>query len=277
MGVIPSQIELLDRILAPGMRVLTIGRLTVHERYLPHHRASHSAPWFDQFAERRYPEVRVDHLDGSDYQGAAIIQDMNLPLDPANRRREGSYDLILDGGSLEHFFDVPQALRNYGALLREGGLIYITTNANNHFGHGFYQFSAELFHRVFAPENGYAVEECFLEEHPLLGSEIGTARRFFAATDPKALGRRGQFLSHRPVLIHCLARKTGSGGIPRSLIQSDYQAVWGGKSRKTTNGFRTRLIRLFDRLPALWRLYDWWRLGWSRRLHRNRDFPARPR
>ena len=113
MGVIPSQLELLDRLIEPGMRVLTIGRLTVHETYLAHHRANPNSSYFDEFARHRYPGVSVDHLDGSDYQGAAIIQDMNLPLTDENRALSGCYDVILDGGSLEHFFDVPQAIRNY--------------------------------------------------------------------------------------------------------------------------------------------------------------------
>jgi hypothetical protein len=277
MGLIPSQLDLLDQILNPGMRVLTIGRLTVYARYLPHHRADPAAPFFDEFARRHYPDVTVDHLDGSDYQGAAIIQDMNLPLTAANRAREKSYDLILDGGSLEHFFDVPQALRNYDAMLRGGGLIYITTAANNHYGHGFYQFSAEFFHRVFSAGNGYTVEECFLEEHPLLSAEISPARRFFAAGDPKALGGRGQFLSSRPVLIHCLARKTGGSGVARSLIQSDYQAVWDGTPKPVATGARSALKGVFDRFPVFWRLYDRWKLGWSRRLGRSSDFPARKR
>lgn len=273
MGVIPSQLKLLDRILSPGMRVLTIGRLSVRTRYLPHHRADSDSPYFDEFARERYPAISVDHLDGSDYQGAAIIQDLNLPLSDMNLAHAGSYDLILDGGSLEHLFDVPQALRNYNALLREGGMIYITTNANNHYGHGFYQFSAELFYRAFSRENGFVVERCFLEEHPLLAAEISRSRRFFTVRDPKELGSRGQFLSDRPVLIHCLARKIGTCEIPRSLIQSDYLAAWNAGPQRPTGRARSVVKQLFDYFPLLWQFYDYWHLAGRRRLGRNRDFP----
>ena len=33
--------------------------------------------------------------------------------------------------------------------------MFVFTMANNHMGHGFYQFSPELFFRVFQPENGF--------------------------------------------------------------------------------------------------------------------------
>jgi len=277
MGVIPSQLELLDRLIEPGMRVLTIGRLTVHETYRAHHRASRNSTYFDDFARHRYPGVSVDHLDASGYQGAAIIQDMNLPLTDENRALSGCYDVILDGGSLEHFFDVPQAIRNYDSFLKVGGFIYISTNANNHFGHGFYQFSSELFYRVFSEENGYEMLDCILEEHPLLAAEISSSRRYFDAVDPATLHRRTQFISNRPVLIHCVARKQRDVEMCRSLIQSDYQEAWSesGGPRREPGRVRSAVKELFDRVPVLWWFYDRWKLGVMVRLGRNSDFRKR--
>jgi hypothetical protein len=48
--------------------------------------------------------------------------------------------------------------------VREGGRMHIMTQCNNAMGHGFYQFSPELYHRVFSPENGFTVEQMFIAE-----------------------------------------------------------------------------------------------------------------
>ena len=63
--------------------------------------------------------------------------------------RAGQFDVVYDGGTLEHVFNFPVALRNAMELLRPGGRLFtIHTCANNLCGHGFYQFSRELFYRT---------------------------------------------------------------------------------------------------------------------------------
>jgi SAM-dependent methyltransferase len=277
MGIIPSQMKVIEGLLQPGMQVLTIGRMSVHPVYLPHHRANPDPQYFDQVAAAKFPDIQVDHLDGSAYQGARIIQDMNLPLSDENRALAGSYDLVIDGGSLEHFFDVPQALRNYAALLKTGGKVYIVTNANNHFGHGFYQFSSDLFYRAFSVENGFRVLDCFLETHPTIAAELSPRRQFFDAPDPMQAGQRTSFINTRPVLIHCLAEKTAEAEIVRSVIQSDYQARWGEGEGQVAPPSKIRAIAksAFDAVPILWRLHDWWKMRHSLKLGRNRSFRRR--
>src|ERR1700738_1241384 len=48
-------------------------------------------------------------IDVSDYEGAHIVHDMNRPIPDS---LISSFDLVLDGGTLEHVFDFPTALRN---------------------------------------------------------------------------------------------------------------------------------------------------------------------
>jgi SAM-dependent methyltransferase len=96
----------------------------------------------------------LDALDYSNYQGANIIHDLNTPL-PFELREQ--YDAVIDGGTLEHVFDFPTALKNLMSLLKPGGSLFLFTPANNLFGHGFYQFSPELFYSVLAPHNGFRI------------------------------------------------------------------------------------------------------------------------
>jgi hypothetical protein len=96
----------------------------------------------------------VDSIDASDYEHATVVVDMNKPT-PAELNEK--YDLVFDGGTLEHVFHVPQAFANAMSLPKSGGSLIIHTMANNWCGHGFYQFSPELFYRVLSPENGYRI------------------------------------------------------------------------------------------------------------------------
>jgi SAM-dependent methyltransferase len=81
-------------------------------------------------------------LDVSDFEGAELIADLNLPVDEALCNR---FDLIVDSGTLEHLFHLPQALANLGQMLRTGGRVIHISPANNWTNHGFYQFSPTLF------------------------------------------------------------------------------------------------------------------------------------
>lgn len=276
MGIGPTQLARLEQILSPGMKVLTVGRLVFRPRYQFHHRDKQSECYFDEYAARHYSDITVESIDASAYQGARILQDMNLPLSDENQQYRDRYDLIIDGGSLEHFFNVPQALTNYHELLATDGIVYVMTNANNHFGHGFYQFSSELFYRVFSEENGYEIMDCFLEQHPFIAAEISARRRCYDAPDPESIGRRTQFISNSPVLIHAIARKGRGSSLPPSVIQSDYRLGWEKEGRTRVDSSVKRLaVSVFDVLPVLWRLYDIVFMRLAPRLSRNRDFPRR--
>ena len=97
----------------------------------------------------------VDVLDASDYDGAGLIHDLNEPI-PDDWK--GCYDLVYDGGTIEHVFNFPIALRNCMEMVRPGGCLLLMTPANNYFGHGFYQVSPCLYYQTLSEENGFHVE-----------------------------------------------------------------------------------------------------------------------
>lgn len=72
-----------------------------------------------------------------------IRHDLNEPgLETAAGHR---YDVIFDGGTLEHIFSTAGALRNIGECTNVGGVVIHLIPMNNFINHGFYQISPTLF------------------------------------------------------------------------------------------------------------------------------------
>jgi hypothetical protein len=61
---------------------------------------------------------RVRAIDVSDYEGAEIIHDLNLPLPP---ELKGICDFLVDGSTLDNTFNPATTLKNYADLVRPGG------------------------------------------------------------------------------------------------------------------------------------------------------------
>ena len=93
---------------------------------------------------RRLGFSELRSLDNSDYEGADEIFDLNSPDLPAHLK--GAFDVIIDVGTIEHVFHLPNALTNITKMIREGGRIIHLSPSSNHIDHGFYMFSPTLFY-----------------------------------------------------------------------------------------------------------------------------------
>ena len=96
----------------------------------------------------------VDSMDASDFEGATVVHDLNLP---APTTLVGRYTAVIDAGTVEHVFNVPEALRTAMSLVAHGGHLVLMAPCNNNPGHGFYQFTPELVFRSLSTSNGFAV------------------------------------------------------------------------------------------------------------------------
>lgn len=161
----------------------------------------------------------IQSVDASEFEGADLVLDLNQPLPEDLHER---FDTVVDGGTLEHVFAFPTALANAMQLVRQGGTYIAMTPADGEFGHGFYQFSAELLYRCLSPEHGYEVEAMWLgEKLPLPGQT-----RWWDVVDPATIGKRGNFRGRGPKYLYVQARRTGPfpGWAPPQ--QSDYTTAW---------------------------------------------------
>lgn len=261
MGIIYADVRNLIEHFRPeseGKEVITLGRLNVnlHPNEISQLRKifardAVAQSFFDTYTWGEYSErfftqlfkcATVDSLDFSSYEGASIVHDLQQPITDTLRNK---YDLVYNGGTLEHVFNLPVAMANLIQLARVGGLVYTNAPSNNLSGHGFYQFSPELLYRVMSRDNGMAV----------IFARIGIARfpsiakssfhRVYDVADPASLGTRVGLLSSQPAYIMFMARKTADvKPFSQPVLQSDYVQTWSDDVRKPG------LVRkIFHRLP----------------------------
>lgn len=188
---------------------------------------------------------RVETLDMSEFEGATLVHDLNRPVPEAWKLQ---FDAVCDVGTLEHVFDFLTAVRNCLEMVKVGGHFLAVTPANNLLGHGFYQFSPELFYRILSPAHGFEVER-------MVAVEYGPRRRWFDVPDPAVAGARVQLVNRYPVMLMVQARKTGLAPLGvETPQQSDYVRMWADWSR--TRGPLTPALDPAHR-PGLKRLKRW--------------------
>lgn len=276
MGVDPATLRFLILASQTGVRfdrTLTLGRqnlnvaawelnFALRDLGIPSSEASQiceSQPYAESFY-RWLGAQDVDAMDASDYEGATVVHSLN---DPIPDTLSGRFSLVHDGGTLEHVFDVRTAWSNAMQMVEVGGHFIGVTTANNHLGHGFFQFSPELLFRVFSPENGFELEGVFLYEQTSRGYDRSEV---YEVRDPALLGRRVVLVNAHPTLILCRARRTSEvAPFVCAPCQSDYVAQWrapGDRARsKRSNPYREYFRQVRFSLKRKLRIVDQLRHG----------------
>lgn len=191
----------------------------------------------------------ISSFDASDFEGATYIADFNEPVLPSFQNK---FSVVLDGGTLEHVFNFPVAIKNCMEMVQPGGHFLGITPANNFFGHGFYQFSPELFFRIFQPINGFKLLQ-------LIALEDSPVSEWFAVADPDQVKKRVTLVNTSPSYLLIIAQKVASIPIfAAPTQQSDYTAGWEAKAaRKRSSPPLATVMNSEGRIPpALRALYD---------------------
>lgn len=95
----------------------------------------------------------LDVLDLVEARGGELLHDLNVPLPPDLHRR---YALVIDAGTLEHCFNIAQAVHNVADLVAVGGAV-MHGNPISMYNHGFYNLNPTWYHD-FYEANGFAIE-----------------------------------------------------------------------------------------------------------------------
>jgi len=171
-------------------------------------------------------------MDVSNYENAGILHDLNIPL-PVSLHQ--NFSVVIDGGTLEHVFNFPLAIQSCMLSLKQDGFFIGFTPGNNQMGHGFYQFSPELYYRIFSEQNGFKMRKVL----------IRVADKWFEAMDPKEMKSRIEVANGLPIFIYLIAQKlkhNASFSVPQ---QSDYERTWDinesvatDKKRKEDSGIK---------------------------------------
>jgi hypothetical protein len=218
----------------------------------------------------------IHSLDASGFEGANVVHDLNCPIGPELHSR---YGVVYDGGTLEHIFQFPIALKNCMEMVKPGGRLFLHTVANNWCGHGFYQFSPELFFRAFSSAQGFEIVQMILHR-------VGPYGKWYEVSDPEETQSRVELVTFSPVHLLVEARRVEVKPIfEQPLQQSDYTPRWeetsslkpsesdAGEKKVIYEPSRPPLARL---LPNLARLFHVLRMGaalyWNQSLRNRRSF-----
>lgn len=188
----------------------------------------------------------VDSMDASSYENASIIHDMNTPVPDVLKNK---YSCVIDGGTLEHVFNFPQALKNCMEMVKPNGYFITITPSNNFFGHGFYQFSPELFYRVFNQHNGFKMINMYFFTE-------GINSTYYEVADPEVINGRTTLVNSKPSYLFVIAQKIESKKLFEvTPMQSDYVNIeWKGdhtfknEGNSGSNISMIKIIKLF--LPS---------------------------
>lgn len=155
----------------------------------------------------------LNALDYSSFEKADIIHDLNTPLN--NYKKQ--FDTILDFGTSEHVFNIVECFKNISNLCKINGHIIHCLPANNNCGHGFWQFSPELFFNIYDKKNGFDETEIFL-------INLFDKKNWYKIRKQK-LGERLELNSVEPLYLMVKTKKIGKN-LYQNINQSDYEQQW---------------------------------------------------
>lgn len=214
MGIDDWAIKVLDEAFLKGplKKTLTLGR----QRLIDSDGGSDG--YCEELFLNKYGSTSVDSIDISNYEGATIIHDLNFPV---NESLHHKFDTVFDGGCLEHIFNISQALYNVSKMCKVGGQIIHILPANDFCGHGFWQFSPELFFSLYSEKNGYG------ETNISIGDMTNV--NFGCSLESPKNGIR-QNIKH-PNPIYVIVRTVlMTENFSHAIQQSDYYSVWSDVS-----------------------------------------------
>ena len=93
---------------------------------------------------------QVQSIDVNNYENATIIEDLNFPV---KKKYYEYFDFIYDGGTLEHIFNISQALNNLCKIVKTKGYIMHLSPVNNYIDHGFYSINPTLLKDYYEQNN----------------------------------------------------------------------------------------------------------------------------
>lgn len=183
------------------------------------------SPYAEEVFQDMYGH-KLYSLDGFAHEDPDIVWDLNEPV-PAEM--EESCNCIIDGGTMEHVFHVPQLVSNCLRMLKPGGFYISMVPTNNFNGHGLYQFSPDFFYSVFTGANGMKIRDVFIVKFSAKN------KVWRINSSPAATGERIQFDVNTQTEIYVIAEKIGPTPEKLSAQQTDYEEGWYEEGRSITN------------------------------------------
>ena len=166
----------------------------------------------------------VASADFSDYENPSMTLDLNQPVPTELHER---FDVIFDGGTMEHCFDTFQVPRNIFSMLKKGGRIIHSSPSNNHVDHGFYMYSPTLFADYYSANNWKFLSLKVFSYTPRQNTEPCLVYDY----EPGSLDAfsYGGFNDGRMLGIWCVCEKTEDSSSEKIPQQGFYRKRWSYK------------------------------------------------
>ena len=204
-------------------QTLTIGRLNnllTNEDFKKLNININQDFYADNILIKNFDLVSLNALDYSSFENADIIHDLNIPF----KNEKKQFDTVLDFGTSEHIFDVVQCLKNISSLCKINGHIIHCLPANNNCGHGFWQFSPELFFSIYNDKNGFSETEIYLIDL--------FDKNYWYHIIKQKIGERLELNSAEQLYIIVKTKKIGPN-LYKDINQSDYIEQWKTRDHST--------------------------------------------
>jgi SAM-dependent methyltransferase len=176
----------------------------------------------------------VDSLDYFPNENPTYIVDLNKPLRLELWNR---YDMVYDGGTLEHCLNTKEVLSNVIKLLKVGGRAVHHVPMNGWINHGLYQFSPRLFFDFYG-SNGFVDMKAIIQLY-------GT--RYFVDYDPGLIS--GFNHMGKVTTIFFTAQK----GTETERIKELHYIKFGGEEseaeKNSNTSFRDHVKNMLAKLP----------------------------
>ena len=181
-------------------------------------------------------------MDYSDFEDCDYTHDLNEPL-PAELRQK--FDVVIDGGTIEHVFNTPQALDNVFHMLKDDGIFISVNGMTGWAGHGFYQFSPELVWRYWQDARNCEVRTC-------QAVSVDPSEQAIPVTDTGKSGARfrGLGLHGRWYLYYVVKKPSNANGVKQlnNIQQGDYAVKWENAPKEQSAGlYYMSLTELADK------------------------------
>jgi len=197
----------------------------------------------------------VHAVDYSEYEGADIVFDLN---DELPEELCGKFDYVIDGGTIEHVFDVAKALKNVSAMVKTGGTVIHISPLVNFINHGFHSMSPIFFEEYYTL-NGFDVKRLEIEIVMLKDEGNHVDNKSVYSMDCRLLAKDvelSNFISGsvcRPMgqtcaYCWCIAKKCKQGGFRGYPIQGFWEkkySAYSSEGKKPINEILREAVKFF--------------------------------
>jgi hypothetical protein len=180
----------------------------------------------DQYFFKSLGFENVVSLDYSNFEGCNVVYDMNLGKPP--NELIDQFNVVIDGGTMEHVFNTKNFLKNIHLMCKVGGRIIHLSPSSNQINHGFYSFSPTFFLDYYQ-ENNYIVRKCLLLRHCLDRSYCIDMLQEGANIIAELIASKHIYYNY------VVVEKTNNSTYNKTPIQNVYKTIWGKQSNNLQN------------------------------------------